>query len=80
MDKQLSGGPQEWPTYKVRGANITQDRAQGNQTVSSAGSPPGGAVVAARLSPLESPAAGKAHTRALKTLRNLASFGQLELK
>jgi len=31
MDKQLSGGPQEWdrPTYKVRGANITQDKETG---------------------------------------------------
>jgi mono/diheme cytochrome c family protein len=31
MDKQLSGGPQEWdtPTYKVRGANITPDRETG---------------------------------------------------
>ena len=28
MDRQLSGGPQEWdrPTYKVGGANITPDR------------------------------------------------------
>jgi len=31
MDKQLSGGPQEWdtPTFKVRGANITPDRETG---------------------------------------------------
>jgi hypothetical protein len=31
MDKQLSGGPQEWdrPTYKVRGANITPDKETG---------------------------------------------------
>ena len=31
MDGQLSGGPQEWdrPTYKVRGANITQDKETG---------------------------------------------------
>jgi mono/diheme cytochrome c family protein len=31
MDKQLSGGPQTWdePTYKVKGANITPDRATG---------------------------------------------------
>src|SRR5262249_46194367 len=32
MDRQLSGGPQEWdrPTYKVRGANITPDKETGN--------------------------------------------------
>jgi mono/diheme cytochrome c family protein len=31
MDKQLSGGPQEWdtPTFKVKGANITPDRETG---------------------------------------------------
>jgi mono/diheme cytochrome c family protein len=31
MDRQLSGGPQEWdrPTYKVRGANITPDKETG---------------------------------------------------
>ena len=31
MDKQLSGGPQEWdrPTYKVRGANIMPDKETG---------------------------------------------------
>jgi len=31
MDRQLSGGPQEWdrPTYKVRGANITPERETG---------------------------------------------------
>jgi mono/diheme cytochrome c family protein len=31
MDKQLSGGPQEWdtPTFKVRGANITPDKDTG---------------------------------------------------
>jgi mono/diheme cytochrome c family protein len=31
MDKQLSGGPQEWdtPTFKVKGANITPDRESG---------------------------------------------------
>ena len=31
MDKQLSGGPQEWDrlTYKVRGANITPDKETG---------------------------------------------------
>ena len=31
MDKQLSGGPQEWdtPTFKVRGANISPDRETG---------------------------------------------------
>jgi mono/diheme cytochrome c family protein len=31
MDKQLSGGPQEWdtPAFKVKGANITPDRETG---------------------------------------------------
>ena len=31
MDKQLSGGPQEWdtPTFKVKGSNITPDRETG---------------------------------------------------
>jgi mono/diheme cytochrome c family protein len=31
MDRQLSGGPQEWdtPTFKVRGSNITPDRDTG---------------------------------------------------
>jgi mono/diheme cytochrome c family protein len=31
MDKQLSGGPQEWdtPTFKVRGSNISPDRETG---------------------------------------------------
>jgi mono/diheme cytochrome c family protein len=31
MDKQLSGGPQEWdtPMFKVRGANITPDKESG---------------------------------------------------
>jgi len=31
MDRQLSGGPQEWdrPTFKVRGANITPDKETG---------------------------------------------------
>src|SRR5262249_25713975 len=31
MDRQLSGGPQEWDrlTYKVRGANITPDKETG---------------------------------------------------
>jgi mono/diheme cytochrome c family protein len=31
MDKQLSGGPQEWdtPTFKVKGANITPDKETG---------------------------------------------------
>ena len=31
MDKQLSGGPQEWdtPTFQVKGANITPDRETG---------------------------------------------------
>src|SRR5262245_27895151 len=31
MDRQLSGGPQEWdtPTFKVKGANITLDKETG---------------------------------------------------
>jgi mono/diheme cytochrome c family protein len=38
MDRQLSGGPQEWdtPTFKVKGSNITPDRETGIGTWSDA--------------------------------------------